>query len=446
VTGEELRDLRRRSAAAVWHPFTEMGSFASSDFPVIVSAKGSVLRDASGREYLDGTSSWWCANLGHGHEGIVSAIREQAATLQHTLLGGATHPRAVEAAERLSALAPRGLGHAMFAADGTLSVEAAMKIALQYRHNRGEEGRTGFVSLSDGYHGDSLAAVGAGYIDGFHRPFLPALRRTLSALSPHCARCPFGLARPGCGVRCFDSMAEIVAEHHRSLTAVLVEPLCQAAAGMRIYPPEYLVRLRELCDRHGLLLVADEIATGFYRTGAPFACDVAGIRPDLMTVGKGLTGGTVPMSAALATDEVFDAFLPAEDGTARTFFHGTTFCGNPVTAAAACAALSAYGEVGFAEGVAEGSHRLAAIVERLSEALGGSYGASLGMIGMVEIGEGEGGAERARRIVRKAFEEGLMIRPLGPVLYLWPPLTATAAELERMGEILAAAARGTSAR
>ncbi len=424
-------DLRRRAVRAVWHPYTEITSFEASAFPVVERAEGCSLFAVDGRELLDGISSWWCVNLGHGHPRIVEAIRAQAGRLQHVLLGGVSHPRAIELGERLAAVAPPGLGHALFAADGSVAVEAALKVALQYWVNRGVAGRTRFVALEGGYHGDTLGAIGVGFVDGFHAPFRDAVRPALRAASPHCNRCPVGRAPETCGVECFASMEELVREHHRECAAVVVEPLCQAAAGMRIYPPEYLRRLRALCDRYGLLLVADEIATGFGRTGATFACEHAGVTPDVLTVGKGLTGGALPMSATLVTDAVYDAFR-AEGGRARTFFHGTTFCGNPITAAAALAALDVYRDERIVEGVPPRGAILAEGMARVARRLGDAPLRTLGLVAAVEIPEAAGGAACARAVVRRALELGLFLRPLGPVVYLWPPLNAPETVLREM--------------
>ena len=439
-----VEELRRLDVRHLWHPYTEITSFERSAFPVVDRASGSTFRTVDGRELLDGISSWWCANLGHGQPRIVEAIREQAGRLQHALLGGMSHPPAIALAERLSEIAPGPLGHAMFAADGSLAVEAALKIALQYRANRGEAGRTRFIALEDGYHGDTLGAVGVGWVETFHAPYADAVRPALRAPSPRCNRCPAGKAPESCSTECFAPMAELVAERGRECTAVIVEPLCQAAGGMRIYPEEYLRKLRAACDGAGLLLIADEIAVGFGRTGALFACGRAGIVPDLLTLGKGLTGGALPMSATLATDAVYDTFRAAPDGRPRTFFHGTTFCGNPITAAAALAALDVYRDERVVERLPERIERLAAGMAPVARALGDSPLRTLGMIAAIEIRDGEGGAARAKRVVARAFELGLFARPLGETLYLWPPLTASPEEIDAMTGILLRAAAETA--
>ena len=241
----------------VWHPYTDIAWVEGTDFPIIERAEGVRLYDRSGRGILDGISSWWACNLGHGHPRLVEAIRRQAQTLQHSILGGLSHPNAIRLAERLAAISPEGLTRAFFASDGACAVEAALKIALQYRANTGAPGRNRFVSLCSSYHGDTLGAMGVGFVPGFHAAFKGVLRESYRADSPDCAHCPAGRTRDTCSVECFGSMRRIVEAHHDEVTAVIVEPLVQAAAGVRIYPEEYLHRLRSLCDEHDILLIAD---------------------------------------------------------------------------------------------------------------------------------------------------------------------------------------------
>ncbi len=323
----------------------------------------------------------------------------------------------------------------MFAGDGSVAVEAALKIALQYWVSRGEAGRTRFISLEEGYHGDTLGAMSVGYVETFHRPFRGVVQSALRAMSPYCNRCPFGLRSESCGVKCFDSMASLIREHHAECAGVIVEPLCQGAAGMRIYPEEYLRRLRELCDRYGLLLIADEIAVGFGRTGAMFACERAGIAPDILTLGKGLTGGMLPMSATLVTDEIYDAFR-ARDGRTNTFYHGTTFCGNPITSAVALAALDVYEEERIVERLPRSVEILEDGFETLSGYLDDSPWRVLGMIAAIEVADSAGGAVRARSIGKRAYERGLFTRPLGATIYLWPPLNTPRMDLQCMVNML----------
>jgi adenosylmethionine-8-amino-7-oxononanoate aminotransferase len=336
----------------------------------------------------------------------------------------------------------------MFASDGSCAVEAALKIALQYWFNQGDSHRTHFITLQDGYHGDTLGTIGVGYIEGFHRPFLPALRPALAAVSPYCNRCPLGLRPETCHAECFDaqgidSMASLLRTHHAECAAVIVEPLCQAAAGMRIYPELYLQRLRLLCTEYGIPLIVDEVAVGFGRTGAMFASQKAGIVPDIMTLGKGLTGGLLPMSATLVSDAIYDTFRAQGEHT-RTFFHGHTYCGNPITSALAVAALEVYREEKIVERLPASMRILEDGMREVSRLLGDSPLRTLGMIAAVEIAEPAGGQLRARRIAARAYELGLFIRPLNSTIYLWPPSNSDPEDLQCMVEILQRAARETT--
>ncbi len=436
------REWHTRDTACLWHPYTEISSFEESRFPIVERADGCRLYTTDGHALLDGISSWWCVNLGHSHPRLVQAIRDQAGRLQHTLLGGMSHPPAIELAERLVQLAPDGLGHVMFASDGSCAVEAALKIALQYWHNLGETRRTRFISLTDGYHGDTLGAIGVGYVEAFHHPFRNVVNPALFADSPDCHRCSRRGPAKTCDVECFSSMRALVEEHHAECAAVIVEPLCQAAAGIRIYPAGYLQRLRALCNEYGLLLIADEVAVGFGRTGSLFACQQAGIVPDILALGKGLTGGMLPMSATLVSDAIYDSFR-ADGERRRTFFHGHTFCGNPIASAAALAALALYEE----EMAGESFTQLMALLEQgmrqIAIRLGDFSPRTVGMIAAFEVAEEAGGAARAQRIAQHALTCGLYIRPLGSVIYLWPPLNTRSDDLLYMLAILDQAVTAT---
>lgn len=435
--------LRQRDIAHLWHPYTQISSFEKMNFPVIERAQGIYLYEVGGRALLDGIASWWCVNLGHSHPKLIRAMYEQAGRLQHCILGGMSHPRAIELAEQLAAMTPGALKRSFFSGDGASSIEAALKIAVQYWVNIGEKGRTRFIALADGYHGDTLGAVGVGYVDTFHRYFKEVIHQAYRATSPHCAQCPYGKSPDICDVECFGDMEALIRNHHSETAAVVVEPLCQGAAGVRIYPEEYLRRLSDLCNQYGLILIADEIAVGFGRTGSMFACELAGITPDMMTLGKGMTGGMLPMSAVVVTDAIYDSFRTGNEQD-RTFYHGHTFCGNPITSAVALAALSIYREEKVLENSKPRIEQLKAGMEELGLMLDNSAVRALGMIGVVEVNDSSGGVQRARRIAGSAYELGLFIRPLNQAVYLWPPLTITKEELGRMLSILKAAIKQTA--
>jgi adenosylmethionine-8-amino-7-oxononanoate aminotransferase len=361
--------------------------------------------------------------------------------LQHSILGNLSHPKAVELAERLALIAPGTLNHVYFAADGASATEAALKIAIQYWWNLGNEKKTRFVALAEGYHGDTLGAVGVGFVPQFHAPFKDAVVRAHTAAAPHCTCCRYEDSGP-CAMKAFESMRAIVEEHHETLAAVIVEPLCQGAAGIRIYHEDYLRALRNLCNDYDVLLIADEIAVGFGRTGDVFACQKAGIVPDILCVGKALTAGYLPMSAAIATDTIYESFRSSPDRD-RTFYDGHTYCGNPITAAAALAAIDIYTSEDVFQRSAPLALQLAAGFARIAAHECIAHHKTLGTIAMCAVHPDAGGAATAKRIGLKALELGLFIRPLGDAIYLWPPLVSTEDKLSRMLELLEQAIHST---
>jgi adenosylmethionine-8-amino-7-oxononanoate aminotransferase len=443
-----MRDIRDLDLRHLWHPYTDiLRSETQEAYTLIERAEGVYLYEQGGRRLLDGIASWWCVNLGHSHPKLVHAIQEQAARLQHCILGGISHEPAVRLAEQISRLTPGDLDHVFFCGDGSSAVEAAIKIAIQYWHNKGESGRHLLVGLEDGYHGDTLGAISVGYVDEFHRPFKLVLMDSRRAVSPHCNRCPMGKTPDSCSIECFDSMETIIRRHRQEIAAVIIEPVCQGAGGIRIFPDEYLKKLRRLCDEHHIPLICDEIAVGFGRTGYMFASERAGIVPDIMTIGKGLTGGYLPLSAAVVRTAIYDSFRndPGKPGAGnRTFFHGHTFAGNPITCACALAAVEVYRETCILEKMRPLVQQMKQGFNRIGELLPGSKTLSTGLIGMLEIFPGDGGVARAMKIAGRAGMKGLYIRPLGPVLYLWPPLVTTPGELDEMIDIFMDAVRETS--
>lgn len=430
-------ELRALDHAHLWHPYTDIAAFERAPHRCVVRAEGVRLHLSDGRALLDGISSWWSVALGHGHPRVVDAIRRQAATLQHCILATLSHPPAIELAARLADTLPAPLRHVYFAADGSSAVDAALKMARQYWIHRGEPGRVNFAALEHAYHGDSLGAMGVGLMEWFRGPFADLVRPAWFAPSPHTRDDDAQARKAGDALAAMDAH---LAAHAPTTAAVIVEPLCQAASGIRIYPAQYLAGLRALCDKHRVLLIADEIATGLGRTGSWLACDQAGIVPDIVCLGKALTAGYLPLSAAVATGEVYDAFR-AEPGGKRVFWDGHTFCGNPITAAAALAALDAFEAENVVAQARPGMARIRDSFAEMASVPGVAGHRALGMIAMLAVAPEAGGAEAAARAAARALELGLFIRPLGEVLYLWPPLTATGAELDEMTGILAQALR-----
>ena len=310
----------------LWHPFTQQQAWCEEEPLVIERAEGSHLIATDGRRYLDGVSSLWCNVHGHRHPGIDRAIRDQLDRVAHSTMLGLSHPGAAELAARLVELAPPGLSRVFYSDSGSTATEIALKMAFQYQQQRGGQHvrRTSFVHLRDAYHGDTIGSVSVGGIDLFHATYRPLLFKAHAA-------------EPGDA----GDLERILALHEEEVAAVIVEPLVQGAAGMLVHPPGYLRAVRELCDAFGVLLICDEVATGFGRTGTMFACEQEQVAPDLLCLAKGLTGGYMPLAATLATERVYEGFLGAPEEQ-RTFFHGHTYTGNPLACAAALASLDAF--------------------------------------------------------------------------------------------------------
>jgi adenosylmethionine---8-amino-7-oxononanoate aminotransferase len=407
--------------ASLWHPYTRHSALRDG-FPVMMRGEGVFLFDSEGNRYVDAISSWWACNLGHSHPRLVQGIIRQAGELQHSILGNLTHPRAAELAHRLAGLFPDRHRRTVFASDGASAVEAALRIAVQYRHNMGEIGRYRFAALEDAYHGDTIGAMAVGYLPSFHAAYQPLLFPVYKVKVPDCAECPAETTPETCGVQCFSSMERTVKEHADELAAVIVEPLCLGSAGMKMYPASYLRRLGGLCRETGVLLIVDEIAMGFGRTGRMFAFEHAGIDPDIVCLGKSLAGGYLPISAAVVKEEIFETF--ADEPEDHTFYHGHTFAGNPIAAAAAIECLNVYAEEHIVEKAARSAEVLAAHFEAFKGVAGVANVRCLGMIAAFDLTEKEGatGADRARAVCLSAMKKGILIRPLGATLYLMPPL------------------------
>lgn len=401
---------------SIWHPYTRHSS-AASGLPVIARGDGPYLYDIDGRRYLDAVSSWWACSLGHGHPRIIEAIRKQAGDLQHSILGNLSHPHAIELASRIVSLFA-GPRRVMFASDGASAVEAALKIALQYWHSTGKPERCRFASLEEAYHGDTLGAVSVGYLPGFHKPFKRSLFKVYRAESPCCAACRHGRKPEKCSAECFEPMQTVITRHRRELAAVIVEPLCQGAAGMRIYSPKYLRKLAAMCRKHDIILIADEIAVGMGRTGRMFAFQHAGIDPDIVCIGKALSGGYLPISATVVKKKIHDAF--SDQPVDNTFYHGHTFAGNPIACAAAVETLAVYEAENIVERAAKLGETLQEELAQLAELPGVSGIRCLGMIGAFE-------ALHAGKIRDRLLDrDRILVRPLGKTIYLMLPLNVTA--------------------
>ncbi|MGZ5096559.1 MAG: adenosylmethionine--8-amino-7-oxononanoate transaminase [Usitatibacter sp.] len=411
------REMVARSLAAVWHPCTQMTSHERFPLVPVARAEGAWLYDFDGRRYLDAVSSWWVNLFGHSHPDINAAITAQLASLEHVMLAGFTHAPVVELAERLARLAPGKLGHAFFASDGASATEIALKMAFHFWSNRGLAAKNRFVCLEGGYHGETAGALGVTDVAMFRDAYAPLLRAGIVAPFPAHGVDDHRFGGLAGAKLAADALEEILAERHGEIAALIVEPLVQGAAGMRFYHPEYLRRARELCTRHQVLLIADEIMTGFGRTGTLFACEQAGIAPDLLCLSKGLTGGYLPLSCVLATDEVYGAFY--DDDVARGFLHSHSHSGNALACRAALAVLDLFER----DDVIAANERKAARFIQAAVPLAHHPRVRdfrhLGMIWAFEVaGDDPAFASRAFRL---ALDRGVLLRPIGRTVYFMPP-------------------------
>jgi adenosylmethionine-8-amino-7-oxononanoate aminotransferase len=443
--GEAARARHERLVEAdhrnLWHPFTQMQEWLHEDPVVIDSGDGVFLVDTLGRRYLDGVSSLWCNVHGHRVPEIDAAIVAQLGRIAHTTMLGLASTASIACAEELVRIAPPGLTRVFFSDAGATAAEIAIKMAYQHFQLRGDPERKEFVAIRGGYHGDTIGSVSVGGIDLFHRTFKPLLFPVRHAPQPHCYRCPLGKAWPDCALACADEVEKVFEAHAGKVAALVIEPLVQGADGMIVQPPGYLRRMREICDRHGALLVCDEVATGFGRTGTMFAVEQEGVRPDILTVAKGLTGGYLPLAATLTTEAIFESFLGSFESR-RTFFHGHTFTGNPLACAAATASMRLFRDRRILDGLPAKEAALARALEPLAAHPHVGEVRRRGLMVGIELVRDRGTKEEyafelrsGHRVTLEARRRGAILRPLGNVVVLMPPLAMTEAQLGDLGRI-----------
>ena len=426
-----------RDRGVLWHPYTQMQT-APAPIP-IVRAQGVYLYTEDGRKILDGISSWWVNIHGHSHPKLNEALAAQARDMEHVLFAGFTHRPAVELAERLLAILPRGMARIFYSDNGSTAVEVALKLAYQYWQNRGQQRRT-FIALHHAYHGDTAGAMSVSEDSLFTRPFASMLFPVVRAHAPYCYRCPLGLNRATCQIDCLGDLEARLKESGDSVAAVLVEPMLQGAGGMIVWPSEFLAGVRRLCDSYGTLMIADEVLTGFGRTGKMFACEHAGVSPDIICLSKGLTAGYLPMGATAATSAIYEAFL--SDDRSKTFFHGHSYTANPLACAVGLASLDIFREEGTLERVCALERRLRAGLEPLRQFDQVGDVRVIGGVGIVEMRTDHPGYlnDFGPRITAAALERGLLLRPLGNILYFMPPYAITAEEtdwaIEQIADLL----------
>ena len=437
IDAARLQSLDRQF---VWHPFTQMKEWSQADHLIIAEGKGAYIKDIHGNWYIDGVSSLWANIHGHRKEDIDRALKEQIDKIAHSTFLGLTNPPAIELARRLVAIAPKGLTRVFYSDDGSTAVEIALKMAFQYWQNRGFTQRSKFLALKNAYHGDTIGAVSVGGIELFHGIYKPLLFESFFTPSPYCYRCEFSMDSKSCSLYCLGQIEKILESSHDEIASVILEPMVQGAGGMIVFPKGFLKGIETLCRRYNVLLIADEVATGFGRTGRMFACEHESIKPDFLCLAKGITGGYLPLAATLTTEEVYNAFLGNYDEF-KTFFHGHTYTANQLACTAAIASLDVFD----LEKPLEAMQSKVTELQKALESLNLEYVGNIRQLGfmtgieLVKDKVTKKPFEPAKRIGHKvcmiARDYGLIIRPLGDVVVLMPPLCITHDEIKEIVKI-----------
>ena len=425
----------------LWHPFTQMKDYINEKPLIINKGEGSYLYDIYGNKYLDGISSLWVTVHGHRCAVIDRAIMEQLIKVSHTTLLGLSHPSAIMLAKKLVEITPEGLNKVFYSDSGATAVEIALKMAFQYwkqKDDGSSSEKNKFISLTNAYHGDTIGAVSVGGIELFHRTYSSLLFETLTGEYPNCYRCSHEKVYPSCNMACLAQLEDLIENNSTVVSALIIEPLVQGAAGMLMSPPGFLSRVRELCSKYNILMIADEVAVGFGRTGRMFACEHEDVCPDIITLGKGITGGYLPLAATIVTDEIYDAFL-GEFDEFKTFFHGHTYTGNPLACSAALANLDVFERE---ETLARLQEKIRVLENGLKRFAGLSHVGDIRQMGFmvgVELVHDKAtrepflpGDQIGVKVIMEARKRGLILRPLGDVIVMMPLLAIKLEELDEL--------------
>lgn len=425
----------------IWHPFTQMKDYMDENPLVIEKGEGCYLIDIAGNKYIDGVSSLWVLVHGHGKKELLYAIERQSKILCHSTLLGLANVPSVILAKKLVEIAPKGLSKVFYSDNGSTSVEIALKMAYQYWQQKGLKKKKRFIAFTNAYHGDTIGAVSVGGIDLFHQVYGPLLFKTYKAPSPYCYRCPLKLKRETCGFACVEAFEKVVKNHHEEACAVIIEPLVQGAAGMILQPPGWLNVVWKIAKKYNLLFIADEVATGFGRTGNMFACEEEKISPDFMCIAKGITGGYLPLAATLSTKEVFNGFLGQFDEF-KTFFHGHTYTGNPLACAVAVESIDVFKKEKLIEKLQGKISILRKGLERIKELSHVGEVRQKGFMVGIELVKSRKtkkpyppGERIGQKVIWEARNRGVVIRPLGDVIVLMPPLAIDKPTLEKLVDV-----------
>lgn len=436
-----MNDYVRKDLKYIWHPCSQMKDYEKLNPIVIERGEGVWLYDIEGNKYLDCISSWWTNTLGHTNKRINEAIKNQIDNIEHVIFANFSNKPAIELAEKLVNITPEKLKKVFFSDNGSSAVEIALKMSFHYNMQNGNYKKKKFVALSDAYHGETLGALSVCDIDIFNMIYKPLLLDTIRVDGPDCYRCKYGCFRENCNSECFEEMEKCILENHEEISAVIVEPMVQGAAGMKIYSPIYLKKLRELCDKYNIHIIADEIAVGFGRTGEMFACNHAKISPDFMCLSKGISAGYMPMSVVMTTDEIYNCFY-GEYGERKAFLHSHTYSGNALGCAIALENLKIFEEEDIIEKNKEKGDLIRKLtLEKAKNSTHIGEVRSIGMITAIEIVKDKATKTSypwqmrvGYEIYKIALNKGLLLRPMGNVLYFIPPYVINEEEINFMVE------------
>ena len=428
----------------IWRPFTQMKSLENEDNkPIIIKkGKGIYLEDIDGNKYIDAVSSWWVNTLGHSNKRINKAINRQLKKIEHVIFGGFTHEPVVEFSKKLVSMLNNKLTKVFFSDNGSTAVEVALKMAYQYHVLKGNPQKTKFIALKNSYHGDTLGAVSVGGVDMYHKLYKPLLFDIEQAISPYCYRCPMDCDKNSCNIECLKSIKEILEKDANKIAAVIIEPLVQAAGGMIMYPPEYITRLRALCDKYNILLIDDEVAMGFYRTGKLFAYEHAGIVPDIICCAKGITAGYMPLSITVTTDEIYNAFYDDDKDGYKTFYHGHSYTAYPLALAVALENLKILEEMKIEEYLKPKIAKFSKELEKFRTHKNVGDIRQTGMICAIELVKNKQTKEPfsyedsiGKKIYLEGLKLGAILRPMWNCIYFITPYIITEKEIEKLTNI-----------
>lgn len=437
-----MENLVNKDLKYIWHPCSQMKDYEELKPIVIKKGKGVYLYDINNNSYIDVVSSWWCNLLGHSNERINNAVKNQIDDLEHVIFANFSNIPVINLCDGLSEIIQKQLTKFFFTDNGSSAIEAAMKMSFQYHYQTGNPKKTRFMALENAYHGETIGALSVSGVDLYSKMYKPLLMDIIRVEAPDCYRCKYGKCRENCTAECFKSVKENIEMHSNEVCGFLVEPLVQAAAGMKIYPPIFLKKLREECTKHNIHLIADEIATGFGRCGEMFATQIANISPDIMCLSKGLTGGYMPMAIAVTTNEIYNAFY-ADYNEGKAFMHSHTYCGNPLAASCGVEVLKIFKE----ENILENAKENAIYFNNLLNEELGNYKytgeiRSIGLINAIELVKNKETKEEfdskmrvGYKIYKEGLKKGILLRPLGNVIYFNPPLTITKEEINKVVKI-----------